>query len=51
MKISDEVSRIKRGIERLLVAKGATRKEARDRVNSIASQKHETPKTERKSDE
>lgn len=46
-----EISRIKRGIERVLVGKGATRKEARDRVNRIAAKKSETSQIEGKSDE
>ncbi len=48
---TDEVSRIKRGMERILVAKGASRKDARDRVNRISAKKPETPRNEGKSDE
>jgi hypothetical protein len=47
----DDVSRIKRGIERILVAKGASRKDARGRVNRISAQNPKTPENERKSDE
>ena len=47
---ADEVNRIKRGIEKLLVRQGATRKQARDRVSRVASETQK-PTQEDKSDE
>lgn len=47
---ADEVNRVKRGIEKLLVRQGATRKESRDKVSRIARQTQK-PTQEDKSDE